>query len=321
MKKHWQPIVALLVLSPLLTELLTNSAPASVFFRPGLFLLFITLGYGFPVLVIREIAFRKKLGLLGLFPLGVIYGLYNEGLFARTIINPFHSPIDTFATYGLAGDLRVPWALAITYWHALHAVIYPIIFVTYLFPAHSQESWISRKTAWTLGPICLAVAVLAFFSGPPKQPRGSVPDFLVMLVCSILLWLISKRLARFLQVSPATNTPVSWKSAGIGSLIFLVMFFMPILLSKAVLPPVLYFCYFIVLSLIAVRIFARIQEVSPRRMVFIGLGAKILVALFSLLISLPGGKTQQAASSAVFLIVFLFAILRMGREKQVTSSV
>lgn len=98
------------------------------------------MGYGFPVLVIREIAVRRNLGLLALFALGVIYGIYNEGFVARTIsIEPFHTPVDAFAAYGLVGNIRIPWALTITTWHALHAAIYPIAFAHYLFPGSASH--------------------------------------------------------------------------------------------------------------------------------------------------------------------------------------
>ena len=300
------------MLSPLLTELLTTCSPASTFFRPVPFLLFITIGYGFPVLVIREIACRGKLGLPALFCLGVIYGLYNEGLLARTIINPFHSPIDTFAIYGLIGDFRVPWLLAITFWHAMHAVIYPVMFVDYLFPADSRIPWVSKRTAWVLGVFCLALATLAFFSKGQVHRGGSLPDFLVMVVCAALLWLASKRFGAVLRVSPSARGPVSWKSAGFGVLIYLGLFFIPLLFSRAGLRTGLYFGYFAVLSFLGARVLSRIPEVSPRRMVFVGLGGECMVALLTFLVAKPFGKTEQAASSALFLIIFLTALVRMA---------
>src|SRR5579864_6219810 len=133
MKEHWKPILALLIVSPLLAELMTGNAPIGLFFRPWDFLLLVTVGYGFPILVIREIAARKKLGLLGLFFLGVAYGLYNEALIAGTVFSGFNSPVATFASYGLIGNIRIPWMLTISFWHALYAVIYPIVFISYLW--------------------------------------------------------------------------------------------------------------------------------------------------------------------------------------------
>ena len=55
----------LLLGTPVLTELLCNNLPPSVFFNPVVFLFLATVGYGFPVLLFWGFAIRKQMGLIG----------------------------------------------------------------------------------------------------------------------------------------------------------------------------------------------------------------------------------------------------------------
>ncbi len=69
------PIIALILFSSVVPELVTGSTPLSGFVRPGT-LLFLLVGYGLAVLVIREYALRSRMGLAGLFLAGLAYSLF-----------------------------------------------------------------------------------------------------------------------------------------------------------------------------------------------------------------------------------------------------
>src|SRR4029453_19619444 len=88
MKQYWKPTLLLMVLSPLLAEITSGGTPLTLFFTPGILLGFLFGLYGLQVLVIREVATRRGYGLLGLWCLGLIYGLYNEGLRSETLFYP-----------------------------------------------------------------------------------------------------------------------------------------------------------------------------------------------------------------------------------------
>ena len=164
MRSHWKPIVALLFITPFLTELLTGSLPASAFFRPQVFLFLATIGYGFPILLLREFAVRRQLGIFGLLALGFVYGIYNEGILAKTFYLATNVPLNNFDGYGYNYGIAIPWAINISTWHALHSLLYPIVAIYYFFPAHRESPWLNWK-----GIICLAVptvvvATLIFFN-------------------------------------------------------------------------------------------------------------------------------------------------------------
>ena len=133
MRAHWKPVLSLLLLAPFLTELLSGNLPASQFFQPQVYVFLATVGYGFPILLLREFAVRRRLGLAGLFMLGLVYGIFNEGILARTFYLASNVPIKTFDGYGYVFGVAIPWAITISIWHALHSFVYPIVAVSYFF--------------------------------------------------------------------------------------------------------------------------------------------------------------------------------------------
>ena len=89
------------------------------FFSELLILLII---YGCAVLLIRELSVRWRLGLIGIFILGLAYGFYNEGIVTKTLLLSKTIPMNNFI-YPTKFGINWAWALFINVWHALHAVL------------------------------------------------------------------------------------------------------------------------------------------------------------------------------------------------------
>ncbi len=314
--KNWKPIVFLFISSFLLTELLTGSTPLKSFLSPFIVLLFITVGYGFPVLVIREISIRKNFGLLGLFFLGVIYGLYNEGLFAKTIINPFHSPVASFTAYGLLGSIRLPWALAISSWHALYAVIFPIIIVYYFFPERSSENWLSKKTTYILGVISFISSVLFFFSGPPQNKAGTPNQFIFIMLSWLVLWWLAKRFSQSAKVSIESHFSLRFKKFIAGPALYLGLFLLPVLLSKANVPPGAFYLYFLIIVFFLIKKISKFQTLYLNDLFSVVLWGEIAAAGFSAFLSLAFHKLDLLATSLGFIILFSVLLRRLNRKNQ-----
>jgi hypothetical protein len=80
MDRHTRLAALFLLLAPgPLAEVLSQNVQLLTFLQPVPFLL-VTLTYGVPVLVIRELAVARKLNDMGLILLGLAYGILNEGL-------------------------------------------------------------------------------------------------------------------------------------------------------------------------------------------------------------------------------------------------
>ncbi|MBX9906722.1 hypothetical protein K2X96_02385 [Patescibacteria group bacterium] len=310
------PILALLFLSSFLTETLTGSSPVSVFFQPIVFILFITVGYGFPVLIIREIYVRKNLSILSLFVLGFAYGLWNEGLFAQTIFYPLHSPILSFAEYGLIENIRVPFALTISSWHALYAVIYPILFVSYLFPKLQETPWISKKTAWILGIASVLFGSLGFFNNLRDvefgeigtQITGNLEHYVFLLIISIILITTALVLPRRQKTAFPNNTTISTKKLILyGIALYCAVFFLPYVFSLLKLPALLFFVYFFSLWSAGAYLYTRLPPLSLREKVLVGLSGEIPVMLLGLTLALLSFNIPQ--SIFVFFLLCLCIVL------------
>lgn len=207
-------IITLFVLSPVLAEFLSASSPASDFFRPTLFFFLLFVGYGLPALLIREFAVRGRLGPAGIFLLGAGYGIYNEGLLAKTIIQSQNLPIAEYNNYGYFAGISFPWLTAICLWQSLAAVLFPIVFTHHLFPDEREEPWLNKKLALLLAAALLVIGSLSLLDRARLggTPRQLLILWVVMLCCAAL----AKMLGRRSELRGAA-TSFSWKPVLLGA--------------------------------------------------------------------------------------------------------
>lgn len=317
MRQHWKPIVALLAMLPVVTELLVGM-PITLILHPLWFLLLATVGYGFPVLVVREISVRRGYGALATVALGLVYSLYNEAFVAKTLLEGAHSPVDTFASYGVAGGVRIPWMLTIGIWHALHAVLYPIAFTHYLFPEHAEKPWLGWKAfGWAAG-ISTAFALLAFFSISPDKPRGTPGQFLFFVLISAFLWFAAARLSGALRVRIFPDREYGRRAPLSGALVYTIFFLIPLIFSKLAIPAPLFVIYYLIVFSVAVARLRHAPDMPLQKLVLIGFGGAVCVAGFALLITLPVGYVIQGLTS--FALVAIFATLAMRVRKRVAAT-
>ena len=128
-----------------LAEVLSQNVQLFTFLQPVPFLL-VTLTYGVPVLVIRELSVARELDEVGLVVLGLAYGILNEGVLAKTLTLPEGAPLHDFAGYGQVGPIQGGWSVFIIVWHALHSVLYPILLTRWMFPAASGRRWFALSS-------------------------------------------------------------------------------------------------------------------------------------------------------------------------------
>jgi hypothetical protein len=145
------PVLVLALLAVAIPEILFGSTPLS---SPGQILVNLPI-YAGGVIVIRELARRRRVGWPQIALLGAAYGLIEEGLVLGSMVNP-----DLFNA-GLVGGrwLGINWTW--TEWtlgyHAVWTASIPILFAELLVPARRAEPWLS-----TIG---LAVAGLIYLAG------------------------------------------------------------------------------------------------------------------------------------------------------------
>lgn len=152
-----RPAIALVVLAITIPELLTGSTPVVKLVDP--FAVAGLLGfYGAGSLLIRETSIRWKKGWAGILVLGLAYGIAEEGIATKTIVDP--KLVGYLGYYG--HFLGVNWvdAAVIVLFHALFSIALPILLVELIYPTTKGQRFLTdRGTYWALGLFALTVSV------------------------------------------------------------------------------------------------------------------------------------------------------------------
>jgi hypothetical protein len=299
-----------MLLSPLLAEVLSSNVPILTFFQPITFLLFFTIGYGIPVVIIRDLWVRRKLGLLQMFLIGFGYGIYNEGLFSRTLLFPFHAGVDSYTTYGLVGDVRVPFVLALCAWHALYSVIFPIIFVHYIFPQSADKPWLNVKVAWILGLLCVAAGVYGFTHANGFPYPGNSNDLILIGASWLFLYAMRYLLPRRPTIEFGRGGSVR-SPAIFGALLFVFLYLIPLVLSSMPVAPQVFYIYIAAAWLAFGYLMLRRGRYSPREAVALALGGEIALACFATLIGLASVRIDLLVVCAITICIGLFLLYRL----------
>jgi hypothetical protein len=324
-KQNWKPILLLIVLSPFLAEIISGSTPLPQFFLPGIFFGYVLGLYGLQVLVIREVAIRWKLGLLGLWCLGLVYGLYNEGLRTESLFYPFYAPLEEFSAYGLVGGVRVPFTVWISAWHGLFSVVTPILLVEYLFPDKARQPWLPLKATWSVAVLSVATAVAYFvFLGDEAstQPSATLGAHLgFMVVAALLLSVVAGKLPRTPRITAnRQGKSFTWSRLWSGALLYVVLVIVPEILAQSKIPWPLFVLYLASVATVAVWAVARHRETTREQAVVFVLGAGTAQAVLSVVAGVLIGNIMWAASSVLFTAVFTTALVRIRRKERRSST-
>ena len=138
------PLLALVLLSPVLAEMLSGSSPPIEWLNPITPLLLIWL-YGAGVLVVRETAVRWKTGWPSILLLGAAYGIIEEGLAVKSFFDPGWMDLGSLGWYGRWLDVNWIWAVWLTIFHAVVSIAIPIFLIESIWPRTRGVPFISRR--------------------------------------------------------------------------------------------------------------------------------------------------------------------------------
>src|SRR5207302_1555765 len=163
-----RPLLALVLLSPVIAEMLSGSTPPIEWLNP-IAVLFLIWLYGAGVLVMRETAVRWKTGWPSILLLGAAYGIIEEGLAVKSFFDPAWMDLGTLGWYGRWLDVNWVWAVWLT-------IFIDILLTPYRPSGISSEpprpsySWSGRRrgTRASSGPACRP--------GRPRPRRGHTPS-------------------------------------------------------------------------------------------------------------------------------------------------
>jgi hypothetical protein len=176
LRKHILAILTLFLLSPVIGELVSGSAPPGNWLNPGTYLVMVPL-YGAGALLVRELAVRWKAGWFGVILLGAAYGIVEEGIDVMSFFNTAWPDLGAAALYGRWAEVSWVWTAHLICYHAAYSIAIPILLTHLLYPGVRGESWTGCFGLLFLGVLFAAVVFIgnllfreAFAYAPPAVP-------------------------------------------------------------------------------------------------------------------------------------------------------
>ena len=311
-------IITLLLAVPLLTELLSGNTALPKIVNPLVFGYFIIM-YGFPVILVREAAAAWKLGLSGIFVLGLAYGIFNEGIAARTLMlsdeHMFMSSLRGYSTFGI----NLPWAVAILPWHALCSIVYPIALISGIYPQIAGVRILSRRTIITLTMGAAMLGTLSY-SSTTLYP-GTPVAYLVFFWCVILGLILFARLLPNMS-RPMTSKQLSETKRGhLGAFLFgvslIILFLTPLILAATGLPLYIQLGTTLTLLFVEYRLFMKRYGNIPAALPRIAIGNYVVLSLIAGFVLGPVGWVGE---TLVWILLFIAWRGIRKREKMEKSS-
>ena len=150
------------MLSPMVGELLSGSAPPAEFFTPFGFTV-MTLLYGGGAVTVRELKVRWRKGMGSLLLLGAAYGVLEEALMVASFQNPNWMDIGVLGAFGRWLGVNWVWAVELTAYHAIVSITVPVILVELAYPEVKTEPWLRGRWLWMVPGLLMADVVFGLF--------------------------------------------------------------------------------------------------------------------------------------------------------------
>jgi hypothetical protein len=155
------PLLALIFLAFGIPELLTGSTTVPGLATSANLLLGLPL-YGSGVVLARESALRWRKGWVGVLLLGLAYGIVEEGLATKTMINPAAAAAGALGVYGHFLGVNWIFAVEIDLFHAIFSIGLPILLVGLVWPERRAERLVSDRGLMVALVVLAAEAVLGY---------------------------------------------------------------------------------------------------------------------------------------------------------------
>lgn len=259
MRRHLLSTLTLFLLSPILAEMLSGSAPPAQWLQPATWFFVVGL-YGPGVVLARELSIRWRTGIAGVLLLGAAYGILEEGLDVMSFFNTAWPDLGNAAFYGRWMDTSWMWSVHLTGFHAVFSIAIPILIVHLIFPSVRGEPWLGCLGMGVMEALLFLSAAggnllfrQAFSYTPPALP------YLGAILAVILLVLAARRLRP--PASDPVLESVELPHAGLywlaGFLLTVAFFVCGWVIPATSIPPALDILLILALSAIALAIVLR----------------------------------------------------------------
>lgn len=302
--------ITLLILCTVLPELFTGSTSLIAFLNPGM-VVFLFLGYGVAILLVRELAVRCGSGILGLFFMGMGYAIFNEGFLAKTMILKTGLPVSQYNDYAYWLGISFAWSAGISAWHAVASVLIPIQLSHHFFPKIKNAPWLNGKFALCLGLLLILLSCAAFLGTSEKGVTGTRLELAILLSLMLLLFTLGALFKVKTQNEP-TNSVIKPMLLGIS---VLIPFWGLAFLAAAKVPVMAFFPIWIGVLCLYGWILSRYRILAMPGILYFGIGWYLhnviqAVLLITLAMKNPGLGLATLLVDGVILGLLFVAIRR-----------
>lgn len=298
MPNRLKAIIALALIAPVLTEIVSGNTLPHALLHPSVAFFLIAV-YSLPLLLIRELSIRWRLRVSGIFLLGLAYGLLNEGLVAQTLIRYGRVPVANFDHYTYAAGINFAWTALIVPWHAFMAVLFPLALLGLWFRDSADTVWLDRK--WFIA-LTVIVGGGVIFLGLARTPRFQMRAFLVAMTVLVA----TARLCAGRDVLRGSNAQGRPHGFAAGAIFYTVLFLGATTLAGRKVAPELYFL-FVAAVIAGFAWFAwRFGFNRLPNAAFIALGAYCAAALFNFLSGVMRHSPEASVCGAAFAVAFIW---------------
>jgi len=300
------PIITLVLLSPVIAELLSGSAPPLEFFHPFGFIVLVGL-YGGGVLIIRELCIKWGKGWGSILLLGAAYGIIEEGLAVKSFFDPNWMDLGILGTYGRWLGVNWVWSFCLTIFHTIYSIAIPILIFNLLFPALKNKRLLRDKGFKICFTIFLFVVGFIYLFLTPYRPNAFL-YLITMIIVAVLV--IAARKVRAGYVTARSVRPIlrakyfGFVGVAFGFLFFFIMYAIPDLVPIPLTPIILEGLLCLAVLLFVVKYSGHTKNSSHKLAFTSGLLSPLIFLAFIHEFNGIFGMSLVA----IFFIVFLFYI-------------
>ena len=218
MTEKGRAIWFLALLSPVLAELLSGSAPPLEFFFPINLALLVGL-YGAGVLVMRELSVRWNLGWVSIIVMGFAYAILEEGVAVKSFFDPEWMDLGDLGVYGRYLDTNWVWTVWLTIFHSMVSITLPIFIFGILYPGLKNDRLLSGRQFRTVLVILFIDVLVCTTLLNPYVPNLLM--YLLAIVAVFLLVFYAKQIPKGFLMRPGSQP--SWPPWAFIVFIFFVV--------------------------------------------------------------------------------------------------
>jgi hypothetical protein len=183
------PAFVLFILSPVIAELLSGSAPPAEFFHPFGFVVMLAL-YGSGAVLIREITLRWGRRWPTIITLGLAYGILEEGIMLKSFFDPGWPDVGLLGVYGRFWGVNWIWSLNLMLYHSIISIAIPIYLVEQIYAECRDEPWLGRRGMIGLSLLLFIVVLFGFTLMTPYRPP--VMPYLLSVAVTVGLTILAR---------------------------------------------------------------------------------------------------------------------------------